>query len=60
VSNGLFTVTLDFAQPISRCRALAGDLALRSNGVATFTTLAPRQPLTARAVCGVCEHGEPT
>jgi hypothetical protein len=46
VSNGLFTVTLDFGSS-----AFAGDarwleIAVRTNGAASFSPLSPRQPLT--------------
>jgi len=45
VTNGLFTVTLDFGNQFSGANRWL-EIGVRSNGVATtFTTLAPRQPL---------------
>ena len=47
VSNGLFSATLDFGS-IFNGTALWLEIAVRTNGGASgFTTLAPRQPLTA-------------
>ncbi len=48
VSNGLFTVTLDFGpgQFTGADRWL--ELGVRTNGNGAFTTLAPRQPVTAQ------------
>jgi hypothetical protein len=47
VSNGLFTVTLDFGTAIFDGSARWLEIGVRPNGAATdFTTLAPRQPLT--------------
>src|ERR1019366_4206451 len=45
VSNGLFTVTLDFSNQFPGAARWL-EIGVRSNGVATFTTLTPRQPLT--------------
>lgn len=46
VSNGLFTVTLDFGNQFpGDARWL--EIAVRTNGSAAFTTLAPREPLTS-------------
>ena len=46
VSNGLFTVTLDFGnQFLGAARWL--EIGVRTNGGSAFTTLTPRQPLTA-------------
>ena len=46
VSNGLFTVTLDFGNQFpGDARWL--EIAVRTNGGGAFTTLAPRQPLTS-------------
>lgn len=46
VSNGLFTVTLDFGNQFpGDARWL--DISVRTNGAATFVTLAPRQELTS-------------
>ena len=45
VSNGLFTVTLDFGNQFSGTPRWL-EIAVRTNGVTAFTNLAPRQPLT--------------
>ena len=46
VSNGLFTVTLDFGGVFTgEDRWL--EIGARTNGVGAFTTLSPRQPITA-------------
>ena len=46
VTNGLFTVTLDFgSSPYISGAAQWLEIAVRTNGAATFSTLAPRQPL---------------
>ncbi|MEI7807688.1 MAG: tail fiber domain-containing protein [Verrucomicrobiota bacterium] len=46
VSNGLFTVTLDFGNQFPGANRWV-EIAVRTNGVGTFSTLAPRQPITA-------------
>jgi len=46
VSNGLFTVTLDFGGGVFTGQARWLEIAVRTNGVGAFTTLSPRQPLT--------------
>jgi trimeric autotransporter adhesin len=46
VSNGLFTVTLDFGAGIFTGSDEWLDIAARTNGAGTFTELSPRQPLT--------------
>ena len=45
VSNGLFTVTLDFGGVFNGA-PLWLDIGVRSTGATAFTTLAPRQPVT--------------
>jgi hypothetical protein len=45
VSNGLFTVTLDFGNQFPGANRWL-EIAVRTNGGGAFTTLAPRQPLT--------------
>jgi hypothetical protein len=45
VSNGLFTVTLNFGNQFPGAARWL-DLGVRTNGGTTFTALAPRQPLT--------------
>jgi hypothetical protein len=45
VTNGLFTVTLDFGNQFPGAARWL-EIAVRSNGVGGFTILAPRQPLT--------------
>ena len=45
VSNGLFTVSLDFGAPVFNGSARWLDLAVRTNGADTFQSLTPRQPL---------------
>jgi hypothetical protein len=48
VSNGLFTVTLDFGSATFGGEARWLEIAVRTNGsLSAHTTLAPRQPLTA-------------
>ena len=46
VTNGLFTVTLDFGGSVFIGNACWLELGARTNGGASFTTLSPRQPLT--------------
>ena len=46
VSNGCFTVTLDFGAAVFTGDARWLDLAVRTNGAVNFQPLAPRQPLT--------------
>jgi hypothetical protein len=46
VSNGLFTMTLDFGEGIFTGTNYWLDIAVRSNGAGTFAELSPRQPLT--------------
>jgi hypothetical protein len=47
VTNGLFTVTLDFGAAAFAGDARWLDIAVRSSGGSAYTTLTPRQPLTA-------------
>ncbi|EEF57016.1 hypothetical protein Cflav_PD0045, partial [Pedosphaera parvula Ellin514] len=46
VSNGLFTVTLDFGSGIFTGAKLWLDVGVRTNGPGAFTGLVPRQPIT--------------
>ena len=46
VTNGLFTVTLDFGSGVFTGNPRWLELGVRPNGGGDFTTLAPRQPLT--------------
>jgi len=46
VTNGLFTVVLDFGGGIFTGTSYWLELGVRTNGVVSFTTLAPRQQLT--------------
>jgi len=46
VSNGLFTVTLDFGNQFPGANRWL-EIGVRPNGVGGFSTLTPRQPLTA-------------
>lgn len=46
VTNGLFTTTLDFGGGVFTGDARWLDLAVKTNGAATFTALTARQPLT--------------
>ncbi len=45
VSNGLFTVTLDFGPGVFTGSNLWLDIGVRAVGVTNFTALAPRQPI---------------
>ncbi len=47
VSNGRFTVTLDFGAAVFPGADRWLEIAVRTNGGAEFTPLAPRQPITA-------------
>lgn len=47
VSNGLFTVTLDFGAGVFTGPARWLEIGVRSNLIGNFTTLSPRQALTA-------------
>lgn len=46
VTNGLFTVTLDFGPGLFAGAARWLEISVRTNGGSTFTTLVPRQDLT--------------
>ena len=46
VTNGLFTVALDFGAGFFNGAARWLEIAARTNGAATYVTLVPRQPLT--------------
>jgi formylglycine-generating enzyme required for sulfatase activity len=46
VSNGFFTVTLDFGAGVFTGEARWLAIAVKTNGAASFTALVPRQPLT--------------
>ncbi len=46
VTNGLFTVTLDFGSGVFDGSARWLEIAVRTNGATGFATLTPRQPLT--------------
>ncbi len=46
VSNGLFSVALDFGDGVFTGPARWLEIAVRTNGGGAFTTLSPRQPLT--------------
>jgi hypothetical protein len=46
VSNGLFTATIDFGPGAFTGSSDWLDIAVRTNGAATFTELTPRQPIT--------------
>ena len=46
VTNGLFTVTLDFGSGVFTGNARWLEIAVRTNGASGFVTLTPRQPLT--------------
>jgi hypothetical protein len=45
VTNGLFTVTLDFGGGVFTGNARWLELGVRTNGSGSFTTLVPRQPI---------------
>jgi hypothetical protein len=45
ISNGLFTVTLDFGGGVFTGSNRWVEIAARTNGAASFTTLSPRQPV---------------
>ena len=45
VSNGLFTVTMDFGSGVFTGPARWLEIAARTNGTPTFSTLTPRQPV---------------
>src|SRR5882672_1463700 len=47
VSNGLFTATLNFGSSLFNGTNYWLELGVRTNGNGTFTTLAPRQAITA-------------
>jgi len=47
VASGLFTVSLDFGAGVFYGQAEWLEIGVRTNGGGDFTTLAPRQPLTA-------------
>jgi hypothetical protein len=46
VTNGLFTVTLDFGAGVFTGASRWLEIGVRTNGGASFTVLSPRQPLT--------------
>lgn len=46
VSNGLFTVALDFGAGVFNGASYWLEIGVRTNGASTFAMLAPRQPLT--------------
>lgn len=46
VSNGLFTVTLDFGAGVFNGTSYWLQIGVRTNGNGNFTTLTPRQPVT--------------
>lgn len=47
VTNGLFSATLDFGAGVFNGSARWLDIAVRTNGAATYSVLNPRQPFTA-------------
>src|ERR1035437_5440178 len=47
VSNGLFTVTLDFGAGVFTGPARWLEISVRTNGGGAYTTLSPRQAITA-------------
>jgi hypothetical protein len=51
VSNGLFTVAVDFGSaPFTAGQALWLEIGARTNGAATFSTLAPRQAVLSTPI----------
>jgi hypothetical protein len=46
ITNGLFTVTLDFGSPVFGGAARWLEIGVRTNGATIFTVLTPRQALT--------------
>jgi hypothetical protein len=46
VTNGLFTVTIDFGSNVFNGTAYWLEVDVETNGAGSFTTLVPRQPLT--------------
>src|SRR5208283_2027691 len=46
VTNGLFTVLIDFGPGVFSGQSNWLEIAVETNGVTTFTTLSPRQELT--------------
>lgn len=46
VSNGLFTIALDFGAKVFNGQDRWLEISVRTNGGGAFTTLAPRQPMT--------------
>ena len=46
ITNGLFTVALDFGAGLFNGSARWLEIATKTNGASTYVTLAPRQPLT--------------
>ncbi len=47
ITNGLFTVALDFGAGVFTGAERWLEIAVQTNGAALFTTVSPRQPLTA-------------
>jgi hypothetical protein len=47
VTNGLFTVLLDFGSGVFTGQSRWLEISVRTNGAGAFTTLLPRQPMTA-------------
>src|SRR6516225_899524 len=47
VTNGLFTVTVDFGGGVFTGAARWLDIGVRTNGAGTFTAVVPRQPFSA-------------
>lgn len=46
VTNGLFTATLDFGSGVFNGTSYWLQIAVRTNGIGSFSTLTPRQPVT--------------